>query len=394
MTKKHILFLPRWYTYKDDPMFGLFVKNHALAVKNFYEVSILFAHPVDQQREVYHVDVSEEEGLYTVRIFYLKPTGGLKIIDAIKTAFRFWKANKMGLGEIKKHKGLPDLTHVNVLTRHGVFAWWIKRKYSTPYIITEHWSRYLPKTGTFSGFLRKIATRFVVRHAAAVTTVSENLQKAMKHHRLYNKNYKVVYNVVDTERFRISERADKFSLPHRFVHISCFEDRAKNISGILSTLKELANTRSDWESVFVGVGEDYELLTEYAAELGLTPKHVKFVGMQQGDDLVQTIQDAEFLILFSNYENMPVVLSEAFACGKPVVSTNVGGIAEIVNEDRGLLVAAGDETAFLKALEQMLDSSSEYTSEELREFAIQNFSATKVGERFHGIYKDVLQHAK
>ena len=371
-------------------MFGLFVRNHALSVLPGHDVSVLFAHPVDVQDEIYTIDIQNEGGLYTVRVYYLNPTGGFAPFTLIKKARRFWKANKLGLSHIEQERGLPDLTHVNVLTRHGVFALWMRRRFKIPYIITEHWSRYLPNTGTYSGVLRKLLTRYVVKNANAVTTVSKNLQLAMERHHLYNPNYQVVFNVVDTEQFVFKKDNKQSDGVKRFVHISCFEDRSKNISGILTTLKELSKVRNDWECVFVGVGEDYELLTEYAAELGLTPEFVKFAGLQEGKILVESLQRADFLILFSNYENMPVVLGEAFACGKPVVSTDVGGIAEIVNKDRGLLVPAGDEKAFKSALEKMLDTAKDYDAAALREFAVTNFSAPKVGERFTAIYKEIL----
>jgi glycosyltransferase involved in cell wall biosynthesis len=384
------MFLPKWYPHREDSMFGLFVKNHALTILPHHDVSVLFVHPVESQKEIFNIGIQDEEGLFTVRVYYLNPSGGFAPITLIKKAHRFRKANKLGLQKIKEARGLPDLTHVNVLTRHGVFALWIKRKFNIPYVVTEHWSRYLPKTGTYGGALRKLLTRMVVKRASAVTTVSENLRKAMESHHLYNFNYQVVYNVVDTNRFLLPKEKKQEDDKKRFLHISCFEDRSKNISGILSTLKELTKVRQDWECVFVGVGEDYELLTEYAAELGLTPEFVKFAGLQEGAALVKSIQESDFLILFSNYENMPVVIGEAFACGKPVVSTDVGGIAEIVNEDRGILLQAGDEKAFKEALNSMLDTSSDYDTNVLREYAIKNFSAPEVGERFAAIYEEVL----
>jgi len=384
------MFLPRWYPHKGDSMFGLFVKNHALTVFPKHDVSVLFVHPVESQDEGYNIEVSNEDGLFTVRVYYQNPSGGFAPFALFKKARHFWKANKLGLKKIKEARGLPDLTHVNVLTRHGVFALWMKRKFKVPYIITEHWSRYLPVTGTYGGVLRKLITRLVVKKASVVTTVSENLRKAMEAHHLNNSSYQVVYNVVDTDRFILQEKAKVQNQKKRFIHISCFEDRSKNISGILSTLKELSKVRNDWECVFVGVGEDYELLNEYAAELGLTPEFVKFAGLKEGGDLVQSLQESDFLILFSNYENMPVVLGEAFACGKPVVSTNVGGIAEIVNKDRGILVPASDENAFMEALRIMLDTFDNYDAKALREFAVTNFSAPKVGERFAAIYEAIF----
>lgn len=302
---------------------------------------------------------------------------------------RFWKAAKRGLKRIEERKGLPHIAHVHVLTRHGVFALWMKRRFRIPYVITEHWSRYLHHSASYSGMLRKWFTRLVVRHAEGVAPVSRDLQKAMLSHGLKNDHYEVIYNVVDTDCFVRVDRAPSASV-HRFVHVSCFEDRSKNISGILATLKALATVRTDWQCTFVGTGEDYESLMAYAAELGLTPEHVRFTGMLEGDALVQAIQEAAFLILFSHYENMPVVIAEAFACGKPVVATRVGGIPEVVNEERGLLVEAGAEQAFREALAFMLDHHTMYDAEQIRLFALSHFSSPEVGRRLNDFYGRVL----
>ncbi len=110
----------------------------------------------------------------------------------------------------------------------------------------------------------------------------------------------------------------------------------------------------------------------------------------EGQHLVDYLNTADFLILFSNYENLPVVILEAFACGLPVLSTDVGGISEYLIEERGVLTKAGDESAFVEKLDYMLSSYSNFNKEKIREFALNNFSNKVIGESFYNIYKDIL----
>ena len=79
--------------------------------------------------------------------------------------------------------------------------------------------------------------------------------------------------------------------------------------------------------MLVGEGEDLEMLKSYAVELGLKSPRVQFRGLLTGKALVEAMRSASFLVLFSNYENMPVVVNEAFAVGIPVIATNTGGIS-------------------------------------------------------------------
>ncbi|NCD43163.1 MAG: glycosyltransferase, partial [Bacteroidia bacterium] len=130
--------------------------------------------------------------------------------------------------------------------------------------------------------------------------------------------------------------------------------------------------------------------TTYATALGLSEPQVVFTGIKTGIELVQLLQQSAFLVLFSNYENMPVVINEAFACGKPVLATRVGGIPEIVKHDRGILVDAGDEEALVRELVFMLDHPEHFSSQQNRKFADRNFSPAIVGHLFQQIYNQVL----
>ena len=377
--RKHIVFLARWYPHRYDPMFGLFVQRHAEAAALYNDISVVYVHPDDNPVEKYEI-VNEQHGtdaihrVSTIRIYYKKSKS--KIINL----FRFFRANKLAL----KHLPKPDIIHVHVLTRLGIIARWQKLVHGTPYIITEHWSRYLPGND-FSGFLRKLATKIVVKHASVVTTVTENLANAMQKHGLKNPNYMVLPNVVDTNLFQIKPHDN--AVP-KIIHVSCFEDKSKNISGLLESLRLLKDKNVDYDAILIGDGMDYEAMKQKAASMQLNDR-VTFTGMLQGNELVDVIASGDFLVLSSNYENMPVVILEAFACGLPVVSTNVGGIAEIVDESNGILVPPHDSEKLADAMRKMLQSFKNYNANTLREGIIKKFSNEAVGKLLNDIYKNL-----
>ena len=58
---------------------------------------------------------------------------------------------------------------------------------------------------------------------------------------------------------------------------------------------------------------------------------MSFTGLLEGQKLADELASGDFLVMSSNYENMPVVILEALASGLPVVSTNVGGIKEMID---------------------------------------------------------------
>jgi glycosyltransferase involved in cell wall biosynthesis len=92
------------------------------------------------------------------------------------------------------------------------------------------------------------------------------------------------------------------------------------------------------------------------------------------------------MVMFSNYENMPVVISEAFACGLPVLTTNVGGIPEHVTPERGRMVSPRDEDAMLEKLNYILDNYRSFDREAIRKYAIEQYSTEAVARQIEKIY--------
>lgn len=373
-----VLFLARWYPHRYDPMFGLFVQRHAEAAALFNDITVLYVHPDEHARQRFEIDRHTENRVDTIRIYYKK--GG-----RLTNALRYFKACRKGL----KCAGRPDLIHVHVLTRMGVVAYLERLSHRIPYLVTEHWSRYLPGN-SFSGALRKGATRVVVRHAAMVTTVTENLAQAMQAHGLANPRYVTLPNVVDTDLFR--------PLPHhneipRIVHISCFEDQSKNISGLLEALKRMKDRGVAYQAVLIGEGMDLEAMKAKATQLQLDDR-VRFPGLLQGKALADTLASGDFLVLSSHYENLPVVILEALACGLPVVSTNVGGIAELIDETNGILVPKGDNETLAEAMEHACLSYHQYDPETLRSRVVGRYSYKSVGKQLDDWYREVVPTQK
>ena len=351
-------------------MFGLFVQRHAEAASQHDDISVVYVHPDNNAQNTFDIERTQENGVDTIRIYYKKK-------GKLNSAWRYYQACQKGL----QLAGKPDLIHVHVLTRMGWVAYRQKKRHGTPYIITEHWSRYLPGND-FSGWLQKRLTRKVVKNAKAVTTVSEVLAQAMQHHGLKNSNYHILPNVVDTHLFK--------PIPHhndvpKIVHVSCFEDKSKNISGLLKALKIMKDKGVPYQAVLIGEGMDLEALQQKALDLRLTDQ-VRFTGLLQGQALVDELATGDFFVLPSHYETGGIVLLEALACGLPVVATQVGALPEIVNESNGILAAPNDVQALAKAMEQCCQSYGNYNPEVLRKQITEKYSYEHVGNLIHRLY--------
>ena len=385
----NILFLPRWYPHRYDPMPGIFIQRQAEAVSSDCNVAVLYVHADEHAANRYEVDFAEENGVQVVRVYYREPR--VPLLNGLLKIYRFWHAHQLGFRMLRSFKA--DLIHVHVLTREGIIALLHKIRFGIPYVVTEHWSRYLPGNNTFKGIFRKMITRRVVKSAAAMLAVSESLKSAMISFRLGNKNFSIVPNAVDTDHFTTGERSTDRKIK-RFIHISCFEDRPKNISGFLDAVKILSGKRSVFECYLVGDGPEFNQWKSRADELGLLGKQVFFTGLKQQQELIKEIQAADFMVMSSNYETFGTVVIECLACGIPVVATNVGIVPEIINDTNGIIVQAGDNRALEIAIDKMLDVSDSFDPSVIRNTVLNKFDTRTIANQLLEIYQTSISSRK
>ena len=131
-------------------------------------------------------------------------------------------------------------------------------------------------------------------------------------------------------------------------------------------------------------------MKNYASEIKINPEILKFTGLLEGKSLVDVMSDSSALLIFSNYENFPVVINEAMSLGVPVISTNVGGIAEYLNETNGILIPRGDENELFAILNRLFDGGYKFDNKKFSLKAKDDFSMENVGKQLYNIYLKAL----
>ena len=141
----------------------------------------------------------------------------------------------------------------------------------------------------------------------------------------------------------------------------------------------------------VGTGELYEELNKKS--IGISS--IEMLGFKSGDELNKLIKEASFIIVPSEwYENNPLTIIEAYANGKPVIGSNVGGIPEIINDgDTGFLFEMGsvDDLSDKITKAETIDEEEYYRlSTNARKFAVEHFSEESHYNSLLSIYKEVI----
>lgn len=141
-----------------------------------------------------------------------------------------------------------------------------------------------------------------------------------------------------------------------------------------------------------GDGELRSELEAQVARLGLQQR-VAFLGFRH--DLRAMNAGSDVAVLSSDNEGTPVALIEASAAARPIIATNVGGVADIVTSHSGRLVAAGDARGFADALADLARDRAgrERMGEAAREHVRERFTAARLLRDVDRLYQSLLDAA-
>ena len=384
----YILWLPSWYPTEITPSNGDFIQRHAAATSLFRKIIILFVQK-DERLEYGNtrLEVKEEGNLITM-IGYYGAGGNSGIIDKFRSFRQYRKLQKKMFAGILGKYGKPLLVHVHIAMNAGLLALYLKRKYQIPFLLTENWTGYyeqaVPNIHQENWILNQFRKQ-IFKETEMFLPVTNNLAETVNSN-FQNVKFEVVPNVVDTSLFFYTP----VEVPvFRFIHAS-YLNYQKNPEGMIEAAIALKQQGYSFELHLIGNMD--ESLMNNCDEAGILDKEVFFFEAVSYDQVAERMQQASAFLLFSRFENLPCVILEALCCGLPVISSNVGGIAEVINESNGILLESEDVSALTAAMKNMMDTYSEYKREKISENASKLFSYRKVGSMYNAVYERLLTY--
>jgi glycosyltransferase involved in cell wall biosynthesis len=141
--------------------------------------------------------------------------------------------------------------------------------------------------------------------------------------------------------------------------------------------------------LLAGDGPDAEKLRERSHDLGLDGR-ARFLGPQSRQTVFELLRAADAVVLSSKWENFPHVLVEALAVGTPVVSTDTGGVPEIVRDgENGLLVPTGDPDALAEAITRYFaDAELQQRLRAAAAGSVERFAPDRIYARLEQLLRD------
>ena len=288
-----------------------------------------------------------------------------------------------------------DLLHVHYAIPHASSAYMAKQ-------ILQKENKYVPVITTLHGTDITLVGRdktyapvvaFSINQSDAITAVSENLKEETYRTFKIEKDIEVIYNFVDVQRFskKPIDAFRKVIAPNNeriVLHASNFR-KIKRIGDVIHIFKKL-NDVIPSKLLLVGDGPERPMAEALCRELNLCDE-IRFVGKQQ--DMEEIFAIADLFLLPSEYESFGLSALEAMAGGAPVVSTNVGGLPEIITPgENGFMANIGDTSQMAQyAIDILKDENTFKRFKANARKQAENFDITRIVPQYEHLYERLYE---
>ena len=283
-------------------------------------------------------------------------------IPALQRDISIWKELKaiwQIAGIIKAER--PDILHVNS-SKAGGYGSLLGRLFGVPRIIfTAHGWAFNEDRSWWQRIILKCLHYLTILFAHQTICVSKTLQSqlawpgtARKTTVVYNGRPAIPFLDHDTARLRLIESCpdlqaysgDPWSITIGELH------PVKQHDVVMRAVAQVVEAVPNYRHLIIGAGEQQAQLEALIAELHLE-EHVFLLGSVP--EAATYLTAADLFVLGSRSEAFALVIIEAAQAGLPIVASRVGGIPEIITDsESGLLVPAGDVSAFSRSIATLL----------------------------------------
>jgi N-acetyl-alpha-D-glucosaminyl L-malate synthase BshA len=286
-----------------------------------------------------------------------------------------------------------DLLHVHYAIPHAAAAYMAKKILQEegkdiPVITTLHGTD-ITLVGRDKTYAPVVA--FSINQSDAITAVSDNLRKETFDTFHIEKEIQVIHNFVDVDRFskKPIDAFRKVIAPQGeriILHASNFR-KIKRVQDVIHIFHSI-NKQKPSKLLLVGDGPERPMAEELVRDLKICDE-VRFVGKQQ--DMEEIFAVADLFLLPSEYESFGLAGLEAMAAGAPVVSSNAGGLPEIILQGIcGYMANVGDIDMMSKyALDILKDDDRLLKFKEAARLQASKFDIHNIIPEYEALYKQV-----
>ncbi len=291
-------------------------------------------------------------------------------------------------GKIKRDFNF-NIIHAHDGYLDGFAGRYLSRRFETPLVITEHMGGPYSRL-TQRDFIKRIILRSYAQ-ADKILPVSKALENEIRSKlpREHHGKLECISNGINPGLFHTDPENSCVDGATRLLSVISFDEN-KNPFCLLRALKILVSRGHDLRLKIVGDGPLKNAVGKWAKDNNMAHM-IELPGLLPLEEVARTMrEDCDIFVLSSNYETFGVVVIEALASGKPVVSTRCGGPEGIITESYlGELCGKNDPVLLADAIEKVMDRIEDYPPEQISAFAHANYGYAKVAEKLKGLYSEL-----
>ncbi len=178
-----------------------------------------------------------------------------------------------------------------------------------------------------------------------------------------------------------------------------FVGRLEKVKNLPYLIKGFCEALKENKKIFlhiVGEGRERNSLEKLAEQLNISD-FIKFHGVLYKENLLKIYQSSDVFLITSEYESFCMVVTEAMACGLPVIGTKVGFLPNLINPgETGFLVELNNIKELKEKIlffSENMDKVREFGSK-ARKFVVKNFSWEESAKRIEKIYYEAINRRK
>jgi len=241
-------------------------------------------------------------------------------------------------------------------------------------------------------FLYRAADRLSLRFATHIVAVSKAVENFISQWPELRSNITTIYSGIDSQKYKVNIDARNYKTELGLqsevptVGVTVRLVREKGLEFLLEAASYVLEGGRQVQFLVVGDGPLKGKLESHAKKLKIE-HNVSFTGFRE--DIPQILAIIDIFVLPSLSEGLPVSVIEAMCSGKPVIATNVGGIAEVVVDgETGVLIPPKDSKILAEAITELLDSPEKRKrmGELGRQRALNHFCIEKMVENYEKFY--------
>lgn len=288
----------------------------------------------------------------------------------------------------------PDIIHIHTQLMYGYSA--LERGW--PSVLTPH-GIYHRETASKRGMDRlqsQLGCRYEadsVRRARHIIAIN---RYSIREYGSYVRTNDIRYidNSIKDHWFNVADHAE----PCRILFGGFIYD-LKNLLYLLEAVAELADSHPTIRLRVAGSVREqdyYDRCLKLVADRGIE-KNVDFLGPLSVEGMVEEHSKASLVALTSKQENAPIIISEAMAAAKPVVGTDIGGIAEMVADgESGYVVPLDDVKTLADRIHRLLsdDDLRKRMGQAGKAIAEQRFKRSVVASKTLDFYREIIENER